>query len=184
MIILVADHGELRGEYGGLYSHAGRLDPELTEIPLIIKWPGQRKGHRVDALVSQIDLFTTVLKAAGIAAPANDGLALSREPMPTTTARLLFLEEHESRVHPLPPRLKIAFHVYGAQRPRRRQIVWKGGGECARIVSHGWQEEPCETSSAAALERIQKTLGRPAKVTDAGQLSQEEQEALRALGYL
>ncbi|MDY7095696.1 MAG: sulfatase, partial [Acidobacteriota bacterium] len=73
LIVLVADHGELLGE-GGLFSHAGRLDPELTEIPLLIKWPHQSEGRRVDALASPVDLFETIRAAAGVEVPPeNDG---------------------------------------------------------------------------------------------------------------
>ena len=43
LVILVGDHGEHLGERG-LYSHSYRLDPELTEIPLLVKWPGQIEG--------------------------------------------------------------------------------------------------------------------------------------------
>ncbi|MCB1054110.1 MAG: sulfatase, partial [Acidobacteria bacterium] len=141
MIVLVADHGELLGEHGR-FSHAGRLDPELTEIPLLIKWPGQTEGRRVRSLASHVDLMSTVLAAVGIAPPANDGHPLAWEesaeggpaevaspaapsadqpsPAPGSVGgdrRVLFMEEHESRVHPLPDSLRIAPHVYGVQRP-------------------------------------------------------------------
>ncbi len=168
LIILVSDHGELRGEYGGLFSHAGRLDPELTEIPLIIKWPHQRKGQRVESLVSQVDLFASILTAVGIDAPAHDGQLLAAAVEEERKARLIFLEEHESRVHPLPRRLKIAPHVYGVQRLRRRQIVWKSGGHCYRQENGAWREETCQTSPEEALSRVEQTLGRPATVVDAG----------------
>ena len=37
LVIVTSDHGELLGE-GGYVSHGARLDPELVEIPLIVKW--------------------------------------------------------------------------------------------------------------------------------------------------
>ena len=208
MIVLVADHGELLGEHGR-FSHAGRLDPELTEIPLLIKWPGQTEGRRVRSLASHVDLMSTVLAAVGIAPPANDGHPLAWEesaeggpaevaspaapsadqpsPAPGSVGgdrRVLFMEEHESRVHPLPDSLRIAPHVYGVQRPEQRQIVWSGGGECARRVEETWSPETCEVASDGVLTKVLDFLGEPTAVRNAGQLSEEEQRGLRALGYL
>lgn len=216
LIVLVADHGELLGEHG-LFSHAGRLDPELTEIPLLIKWPGQTEGRRVRSLVSHVDLFSTVLAAAGIEAPPNDGHPLAwqenirggeaaedtgdgapRAPGVVTAEtgaarsetaepqdrRVLFIEEHESRVHPLPDSLRIAAHVYGVQRPDQRHIVWPGGGECARRVEESWSPETCPVTSEGVLARVLEFLGQPTTVRNPGQLSEEEQQGLRALGYL
>lgn len=188
LIVLVADHGELLGEHG-LFSHAGRLDPELTEIPLLIKWPGQSEGRRVDSLVSHVDLFATVLAVAGVETPPeHDGVPLAAADGGAEVdpdRRVLFLEEHESRVHPLPVSLKIAPHVYGVQRPEHRQTVWKGGGECAaRAAGGGWVPLSCEVSSEAVLDRVLERLGEPGRIRTPGQLSEEEQEALRALGYL
>ena len=186
LIVVVADHGELLGEHGGLFSHAGRLDPELTEIPLLIKWPHQREGRRVSAPVSQVDLFATVLDATGQTPPSHDGRALA----PAATAkgddgrRYFFLEEHQSRIHPLPPRLTLGPSVYGLQWPLRRQIVWPGGGECARREQDGWLAEACATDSAVVLRRIEQVLGEKARVDDAGVMSRQDEAGLRALGYL
>ncbi len=207
LIILVADHGELLGEYGGLFSHAGRLDPELTEIPLLIKWPGQSEGRRVEELVSQVDLFATVLEAVELPMPdhgqahPSDGRSLAalvqgHEVGDWDERRYLFLEEHESRIHPLPERLRLGAHVYGLQRPLFRQLVWQAGrrdegqyqGECYRRPEHGpelvWLSEPCEARPEAVLQRIERTLGVAEQVQDAGVVSAEDEAALKALGYL
>ncbi|MDY7095303.1 MAG: hypothetical protein SX243_20190, partial [Acidobacteriota bacterium] len=110
---------------------------------------------------------------------------LPREAAPEDAGRrVLFLEEHESRVHPLPVSLKIAPHIYGVQRPEHRQIVWKGGGECAQRQDGAWSPLGCEVPSEAVLERVLERLGEPSQVKAPGQLSEEEQEGLRALGYL
>ena len=203
LIILVADHGELLGEHG-LFSHAGRLDPELTEIPLIVKYPGQQQGERVPDLVSQVDLFATVLSAAGLSPeeiPAHDGHTLPRAAAGEAPAarRTLFLEEHESRVHPLPPRLKLGPRVYGVQRPDFRQIVWSSrtqnldeaefGGSCAALPEPSWRpdawiEQTCEVEPEALYHQLQRRLGSLGAVENAGVLSREQEDALKALGYL
>lgn len=60
---MVADHGELLGE-GGRLTHSYRLDPELVEVPLLLKAPGQRRGRRAAGVVSVADLFPTLLAPA------------------------------------------------------------------------------------------------------------------------
>jgi len=79
LIILIADHGE--AFYGrGHWQHSQTLHEELIRIPLIVKWPdtpseGWPRG-RIPNQVSQVDLFPTILSAAGITPPTSDGLDL------------------------------------------------------------------------------------------------------------
>jgi len=183
LIILVADHGELLGEHGGLFSHAGRLDPELTEIPLLVKWPLQSEGARISSLVSQVDLFSTILEEAGLSAPDNDGRPLPR-PDAEAARRRLFMEEHESQIHPLPPRLRLGPHVYGIQLPDWRQVLWQETGECSRRQGETWQPEVCEEPAGHVLERVQNILGKPQDTGPVGQISAEVEAQLKALGYL
>jgi len=190
LILIVADHGEMLGEHGGVVSHAGRVDPELVEIPLLVKWPHQTAGERVPATVSQVDVMATVLGVVGLPVPEGlDGRPLPRAGDREAVAdprRVVILEEHESRVHPLPEHLRVAPHLYGVQRLLERQVVWKDGGECAArdTVDGAWVPAPCERASEALLARLEGELGEKAKVEAAGVLSKEQEEGLKALGYL
>ena len=78
LIIITADHGEHLGEQGR-FSHNLSVQEELLRIPLIIKFPhGARAGTVVDSpLVSNIDVYQTILSAAGVAGPGR----ASRESM-------------------------------------------------------------------------------------------------------
>lgn len=183
LIIVTADHGELLGE-GGYYSHSARLDPELMEIPLIIKWPGQSTAHRVDSLVSLVDLFPTVLTVAGIEAPPHDGVLLDpRAPAPSRP--YIFLEEHEFVVHPLDPYMRVAPRLYGVQKPSFRQLVWRQGTACARREEHLWHEVGCAADGAEVLRGVQQMLAPPAAgVPMEGPVPEEMRESLEALGYL
>ena len=64
LVIFLSDHGEMGGDHGRynksvFYEGAAR-------IPLVLRWPEAiPPGQRVDALVEQIDLFATVVAAAG-----------------------------------------------------------------------------------------------------------------------
>ena len=75
LIILTADHGEAFFDHGH-WQHSKTLYEELIRIPLIVKWPGQSPKGRVSAQVSQVDIFPTVLAAAGVEPPPTDGINL------------------------------------------------------------------------------------------------------------
>lgn len=86
IVALVADHGENLGEHGLLYRHVGLFDT-TTHVPLMIRWPGPpRTGRRLDGLVQTIDLFPTLLAAAGLPVPPQDGINLRRLDAGSATA--------------------------------------------------------------------------------------------------
>ncbi len=88
LVVLVADHGENLGEHGLLYRHVGLFDT-TTHVPLLVRWPGPpRPGRRFDGLVQTIDLFPTLLAAAGLPVPPQDGIDLRRLSPATRTAAL------------------------------------------------------------------------------------------------
>lgn len=187
LVILVADHGELLGE-GGYLSHSGRLDPELLEIPLVVKWPGQRRGERVDELVSVVDLFPTILRAAGLEpAEGLDGLALQEEFRGALARRPYVLaEEHDRPFHKLPAKLRIAESATALEGRRHRWLRWTGGGDCFVGRSGAWSRPtPCPDPDAEALALDQRVA--EALRQDEGEnleLSAEERSRLEALGYL
>lgn len=185
LIVVLADHGELLGE-GGRFNHAGRLDPELTAVPLLVKRPGQKKGERSQALVSSVDVFPTLLAVAGLAPPATDGVALEAELLQAARRGQVFSEEHEARVHPIISNLKLASHVYGVQRLDFRQVVWRRGSDCARREGDAWQPTDCPTDGEEVLRHLETILHAPdpGEVEGAGVVSPEVEESLRALGYL
>ncbi len=80
MLIVTSDHGENVGDHG-LLEHAGFLYDTTQRVPLIMRYPkGDYRGQRVRHLVQLIDLFPTVMEAAGIAQenfPWRQGVSLS-----------------------------------------------------------------------------------------------------------
>ncbi|MEM7048495.1 MAG: sulfatase [Acidobacteriota bacterium] len=179
-VVVTADHGELLGE-GGFFSHGARLDPELVEVPLLIKEPRQRHRRRRDGLVSGVDLFPSLLAAAGLEIPPSDGRVLGRD----QTHPLVLFEEHRSLVHPLPPAPRvIAAQLFGLQRSQQRQVFWEDGEECRRRSGTAWRPEPCPQGSEVLRRRVLEKLSAAPLVVDPGELPEEEAAALRALGYL
>jgi arylsulfatase A-like enzyme len=188
MIVVVADHGELLGE-GGRFTHAHRLDPELTEIPLLVKWPGQSAGSVVEELVSQVDLFPTLLRAARLPIPDDQrGLLLHPEADRNLARRQrVFMEEHETTPHPLFAEMKVAKDLYGVQERRRRELRWESESRCfdREEGSREWRAVDCPDPAALSLAQLEALLGHGGSRRDEGPvLTAEEEEGLRALGYL
>lgn len=71
LAIYVSDHGELLGEYGGLFTHAVPMVPELVDVPMVFAGAGLPTNERYDALLSGVDLAPTVLGALGRSVPSN-----------------------------------------------------------------------------------------------------------------
>lgn len=186
-IVLVADHGEFLGE-GGFFSHCCRLEPELTHVPLIIKWPRQQRPERVAELVSHVDLAPTLLAHSGLELPAVDGVVL--EPGGAARAEqrsAVFMEEHENRIHPLIERIMIARHLFGRQQDEARQIFWEGGSECFHGGTGGWTATPCEVDWQQLIQELEAMVRaevRPDFEADQGPLGDEMRKRLEALGYV
>lgn len=58
-IIITSDHGENIGELG-LYGEHGTADEPTCHIPMIIKWPGGKKGFKAKGFYDNVDLLPTV----------------------------------------------------------------------------------------------------------------------------
>ena len=76
LIILTADHGESFYEHNA-WEHTISLFEEVTHIPLIVKWPGESPTGTVESLVSQLNIFPTLLEEAGLV-PPYDYVSLAR----------------------------------------------------------------------------------------------------------
>lgn len=63
--VLTSDHGEEFGEHGGIL-HRDFLYEELIHIPLIITGTRVPENKKIDLLCSHIDIFTTILRVAGM----------------------------------------------------------------------------------------------------------------------
>jgi arylsulfatase A-like enzyme len=67
-IVITADHGESFAHGYGAHTGPG-LYNEITQIPLILKLPGETAGRRCDDVVQQADIAPTLAVLAGVPAP-------------------------------------------------------------------------------------------------------------------
>ena len=94
LVIVTSDHGELLGE-GGQWSHQLSVGEELLRVPLVLKLPHDARAGTVrdDPLVSNLDVYATLLAAAGQVPPpglARDLLA------PAPPPRELLVAEYDT----------------------------------------------------------------------------------------
>lgn len=77
LLVVFGDHGESLDEHDIYWDHAG-LYEATVHVPLILRWPSRiPAGRRVAGPVQHVDLFPTLLEAAGQQAPAaSDGKTL------------------------------------------------------------------------------------------------------------
>ena len=64
MVIATSDHGDFAGDYGLVEKWPNCFYDDLAKVPLIIRAPGGKRGHRVAEPVSEIDIFPTVMDYA------------------------------------------------------------------------------------------------------------------------
>ena len=69
MVVILADHGEEFLDHGATF-HGQTVYGELTQVPLMMRWPGALPAGRVvDEVVQTIDVMPTLLAISGLAAP-------------------------------------------------------------------------------------------------------------------
>ena len=68
IVIICADHGEEFGEHGH-FGHGSTLYDEVIHVPLIMHFPGQQGGKKIDMLTSNVDIMPTLLDLLDIPVP-------------------------------------------------------------------------------------------------------------------
>jgi choline-sulfatase len=74
IIIFTSDHGDMLGEKGLWYKMS--MFDSSARIPLMIHAPKHFATHRVNEVVSLVDLFPTLLELGNVSVPENDGRSL------------------------------------------------------------------------------------------------------------
>ena len=73
LVAFTSDHGELLGEYGGLYDHGAPLVPELVRVPLVFCGAGLPTGRPLAGVLSTTDVQPTAMGALGGDAAGAEG---------------------------------------------------------------------------------------------------------------
>ncbi len=195
-LVVTSDHGESLGEHGIFFNHRGIFDSTL-HVPLVVAGPGIAGGRVVRETVHLVDLVPTVLEllgrgpARGLDGESIAGLALATRQ--TLGPRPLF---HEN-----------SYGIAAAVRDGRWKFVLPVPVESLsdRLRIEAWHDEalfdleadPDETADAsgrdaavrvrleALLREFQKLSPRfPTDASSAVELSPEDRERLKQLGYV
>lgn len=170
LTIVTSDHGEALGQRGRLDRH-GEYWQEALHVPLIVRHPeGVRAGERVPQPVHLGDLVPTILATSGLPADAR------------LPGRSLFVPLPEERV------------IYGIKLPEAFVLRWP---EKVVLGPKDWclaldlEQDPRELAPRPGDPRRFHELRGEAIAAGGSfppalrieQLSQEDEAALRALGY-
>jgi len=212
IFILTSDHGEEFLEHGYL-QHGAHLYEESTHVPLLVWGPGHVvAGRRIAEPVGHIDLMPTILALAGLprstqAQGLNLAQALAGAELPPHPARTLFSEawgnkadDHYRSIDVEPPSylaqagpLKLlryrradgfAYEYYDlATDPGERTNTYaKKTSEAAPLRA---AVDAYESNCRAIEMTVRRHPGAIAETTPhRAVLQPEEEEKLRALGYL
>ncbi len=78
LVIFLADHGELLGEYGGIVGHEHFTAPEVVYVPIVLIHPDLPKGVTCEheGVLRHVDLYPTICSIIGRRIPSVDGFSL------------------------------------------------------------------------------------------------------------
>jgi len=188
LLIFTADHGEALGEHDFWFCHGESLHREIVRVPFFMRapegfpLPGRAGGDgRTSLAVSHLDVFPTVLDAMGLAqAPALRGESLLQQEWPE--ARIvtqLLLPSPERRPKWLAAgdgQFRLLWN--DVDKERRLYDMRADPGEEHDIADqYPKRVEALWSAAREALTPRDALTGNPAEMTP------EEQETLKALGY-
>lgn len=205
LIVFMSDHGEEFLEHGRMF-HGQTVYNELTQVPLVMRWPGAiPSGIVVDENVQLIDIMPTLLDLSGL--PHPDGLQ-GRSLLPFVsggsgtsgawTPRPAFSEKAPTNGAAAPPpgdteSYAVIDHDWLLIHNRAR------GDDTPEFELYDVATDPLNLTNVASgqtevVERLARDLDRWHRIAEqarlpddaeaAAGLSQEELERLRSLGYI
>jgi len=197
LIAVTADHGEELADHGG-FLHGYTLFEEMLRIPLVLWWPGRLAPARVTTPSDTLDLFTTLLAAAGAKTPASTGGRSLLEPAPADPWREprfaaasavrggIFGARSERFKVVLAPRTGLHWGMgSGAGRVRDGEFVFDLERDPGETVNLAGSTDPRVGWLRAELLRWVATGG-PERSETAAQptVDPEARRRLKALGYI
>jgi arylsulfatase A-like enzyme len=202
LFILIADHGEEYDEHGG-WLHDQSVYAELMHVPFIIRFPGDRyAGKRIREPVSLVDLLPTILDYVGRPELAENPRGRSLLPLIRGD-----IPDDYDRISVPGMRINTTRYYRPWEETRGRTNIlvrkgpWKGiwNVELDNFELYNLDDDPKEqndvheqqseiTQALQSYARVwyesQRQLADPDGADEAGELSEDTRDALKALGYI
>jgi arylsulfatase A-like enzyme len=204
-LVMTSDHGEGFWEHG-LHEHGNSLFNELLEVPLVICPPRGLgiEARTVDDLLSNIDLFPTVLEMAGVEIPSTvHGVSLmpymEGQGRPAAGRRVFSENPHSYIVHGLSSQTEKHKLIYAARHPiGDPAVLRKSVNSGGLTLFFDLQADPLERRNLGARRSAdQVDLGnalsdhksrnedlRKGVALETGAVDDMTMEQLKSLGYI
>ncbi len=190
VVAFVADHGENLEDHGVSYRHVGLWDT-TTHVPLMIRWPdrmvasgggrARAPGRRLHGLVQTIDLYPTLLAAAGLQPNPSDGRDLRTVVEGGRRGRpAVFADQADGQGAAVRTAAWRYFVSAGSRLVPAGAYLYdltRDPGELTNLAGKGRREEADLRTMLSRWQRDGKPAAKPSHLTP------EEEAALRALGY-
>jgi len=203
LILFTSDHGETLSERRWMLDHGGRVYDEQIRIPLVMRFPGGKWGkRRLAAGAHHVDYLPTILEFLGVPPPEKiEGRSLMKavrgedpgtdraaDGQPPARAMISLARPEPGRVDNLPRPVIDKGMVKSVRLPPDKLIIYPAkDGPVFELFN--LQDDPKELHNLAGqnpqlVNELQKKidlslLGSGVKQ----QLSDEDKELLRSLGY-
>jgi arylsulfatase A-like enzyme/predicted Zn-dependent protease len=187
IVLLAGDHGEGLGSHGE-GTHGYFVYDYAVRVPFIVATPfDELRGVRVDAQVSLVDVFPTVLALAGI---ESDAVVQGRSLLP-----LMFRHEPTAEAYAysesMTPNLQYGWSPLRSLRTPRYKLI-----QAPRLELYDLEADPAEAANVFTqhraiaarlnkeLERLVAETSRDAPAPEPADLDRETMERLASLGYV
>jgi len=196
MVVITSDHGEAMGEEGFFFAHSHSVSLDQTRVPLAFVGGGVEAGRVIRGPVPGIDLFATILDYLDLPVPEGSPSrsvlpALRAEDASPGASRTAFTEAVTQRGIARGGRyLRRNLVDFTRQPPpsAKGKTDWRQVRLSESLV--GFDGEPVEAAKRELLGALQgfhvraeQSRARLDAVRRSAELSQEERERLRRLGY-
>ncbi len=196
VVVFTADHGEEIFEHGNI-GHTRTLYEELIRVPYLIRAPGVKPGLRLESPVSIVSLVPTVMDLVGLSPDAKDfqSSSLSNQLLKGEQPKItpmIFAE-----VDFIPPKkgnVPVGLTRMKSLRQGRYKIIADQLNDTVALFDLEQDPDEMNDLSSEDPERLQKMAEllalaiehskRDALTAETEELTEEEIEALRALGYV
>lgn len=201
IVIVIGDHGESLGEHGVWFNHGDDVYETSVHVPFAARWPGHiPAGTRITNPVEGTDLAPTVLGLVGIEPPptmtgsravTDDGTPGSR-----SVAKSMCYDREANQTERAAGRItKPKYRMAAARMPSARcvQRELSGSRELFDLAADPSGLKDVRSvveltqdggNLLAGCDQIIKDLFAASTDRSAAELSDEERERLKALGYL